>query len=251
MTNKRLAELERFSDSQQFSEWLVSGTKKMCGIVDGTDDAFSPIADLIGLSREHTWIEDLARIYPMLTKDICSRFSDGLNEALISFVKELSNDNWEVAVVLVDLIRQIDPYPRMKGLTVLTNHLVKAFSQKKSTSDNDTLYKSKRTGKSNFKTIFSSQVPTLSEGAIKKLALNVLMAIFESRPSEITEAQEAAKQLKNLIFELYPDIINNIPDRMVQGFEKLQLPLDIPIAARVSNSIYGRNQNGIPRVARS
>lgn len=189
MIVKRLAPLEQYS-ANHFKDWLIIGVRKMCGADENVADAFSPIADLVGVSRETSWIKELVVVNTMLSSSAGLKFSDGLNKAMSEVSDSLSNQNWEVAIMLVDLMREIDVHPRMEGLKALTNRLTSSTSE-------------------------------LSIAAKKKLALNTLMAAFETCPSERSDAQFVAQQLTDLIYRLFADRRQEVSNRLKLGLAKL------------------------------
>lgn len=194
MIYKRLDPLEHFTQ-EQFQDWLLQGTKKMCGRMGGVSDAFFPVAEFIGVSREIPWTKELAWVYGMLSVEACRAFDKALDNALTQVVSSLSNDDWDVAIVLVDLMRETSTRFRMKGLKALTARLG------------------------------ATDEAALTEEAKKKLALSALMATFDVSNSERASAQEVATMLAKQIYHLYPARRQSVADRLQVGFAKLQIAL--------------------------
>lgn len=187
ITKHLVSPLEHYS-ANHFKEWLTDGAKKMCGLADDMAQAFAPIASSIGVSPQTSWIKDLALVQSMLSTSASTNFNQGLNHALADISKDLSDVNWQLAVVLVDLMREADVHPRMGGLHTLADRL-----------------------------------PSLSTMAQKKLVLLVLMACFEARQSERNAAQKTVPQLSDLAYQLFADRKQEVEARLKPEFINLGL----------------------------
>lgn len=190
ITKHLVSPLEHYS-ANHFKEWLTDGAKKMCGLTDDMAQAFAPIANSIGVTPQTSWVKDLALVQSMLSTSASTNFNQGLNHSLADISEGLTDENWQLAVVLVDLMREADVHPRMAGLHTLADRL-----------------------------------PSLSTMAQKELVLLTLMACFEARSSERNAAQKTVQQLSNLAYQLFADRKQEVEARLKPEF--INLGLSIP-----------------------
>jgi hypothetical protein len=190
ITKHLVSPLEHYS-ADHFKKWLTDGAKKMCGLAADMAQAFAPIASSIGVSPQTSWLKDLALVQSMLSTSASTNFNQGLNHALADISEGLTDENWQLAVVLVDLMREADAHPRMDGLHTLADRL-----------------------------------PSLSTMAQKKLVLLALMACFEARPSERNAARKTVQQLSDLAYQLFADRKQEVEARLKPEF--INLGISVP-----------------------